>query len=89
MHGSWTGDMTYTSEQLLARASFIDKQIATWKGNAEYANTLRMEAWALRTAAQTITNSAHVILATHAAEPAATSLLACEVVHCKTFPGAT
>jgi hypothetical protein len=43
--------MTWTPEQLLARAAFIDKQVETWKGNAGYADTLRMEAWALRQAA--------------------------------------
>ena len=41
----------FTSEALIARAAFLEKQIETWKGNPEYANTLRMEAWALRFAA--------------------------------------
>lgn len=41
----------YTPEQLVARAEFIEQQMATWKGNPDYADTLRMEAWALRTAA--------------------------------------
>lgn len=41
----------FTSEQLLARAAHIDRQIQTWKGRPEYADTLRMEAWALRFAA--------------------------------------
>lgn len=42
----------FTVEQLLARADFIDRQIEKWKGNAGYAETLRMEAYALRTAAK-------------------------------------
>lgn len=42
----------FTTEQLLARATLIDRQIETWKGNPGYAETLRMEAWALRAAAR-------------------------------------
>jgi hypothetical protein len=42
----------FTNEQLMARAAFIDRQIEKWKGNPEYANNLRMEAYALRTAAK-------------------------------------
>ena len=45
--------LTYSAEQLLGRAAFIDKQIETWKGNPGYIDTLRMEAYALRRAAQT------------------------------------
>lgn len=43
--------MTWTPEQLLARAAFIDKQAELWKGLPGYLDTLRMEAWALRRAA--------------------------------------
>jgi hypothetical protein len=42
---------SYKIEQFLDRAEFIDKQVETWKGSAGYADTLRMEAWSLRTAA--------------------------------------
>jgi hypothetical protein len=41
----------FTQDQLLARAVFIDQQIEKWKGNSGYADTMRMEAWALRQAA--------------------------------------
>ncbi|WP_454629709.1 hypothetical protein [Bradyrhizobium cenepequi] len=41
----------FTPEQLLQRAASIDKQIEKWAGNPGYAETLRMEAWSLRTAA--------------------------------------
>lgn len=43
--------MNYTSERLMARADHFDKLLKLWRGNPEYAETLRMEAWALRTAA--------------------------------------
>ncbi|CAN7382885.1 hypothetical protein LJR220_003405 [Bradyrhizobium sp. LjRoot220] len=43
--------MSYSPERLLARAGFFDKLLGLWRGNPEYAETLRMEAWALRTAA--------------------------------------
>lgn len=38
----------FTRERLLERAAFIDRQIETWKGIQGYADTLRMEAAALR-----------------------------------------
>lgn len=41
----------YTQEQLLARAETAERQADRWKGNPGYAETLRMDAWALRTAA--------------------------------------
>lgn len=42
----------FTAERLLERAAQIDKEVATWKSNDAYAQTLRMDAWALRTAAK-------------------------------------
>lgn len=39
----------YSQEQLLARAETMEAE--RWKGNHGYAETLRMDAWALRTAA--------------------------------------
>jgi hypothetical protein len=41
----------FSQGQLLARAEFNERQADLWKGNSGYAETLRMEAWALRTAA--------------------------------------
>lgn len=38
----------FTREQLLARAAQMERQIETWKGNPDYADTLRMDAAALR-----------------------------------------
>lgn len=38
----------FTRDRLLARAAFIDRPIEAWKGYREYADTLRMEAGALR-----------------------------------------
>jgi hypothetical protein len=40
--------MKIDPDKMLARAAFIDKQVETWKGNPDYADTLRMEAFALR-----------------------------------------
>jgi hypothetical protein len=42
--------MTWTPEQLLARADLLDR-VSEGSKNAEYLDTLRMEAWALRRAA--------------------------------------
>jgi hypothetical protein len=42
----------FTAEQLLARADHVDRQIEKWRLNPNYADTLRMEAWALRVAAK-------------------------------------
>lgn len=40
----------FMPEKLLARADFNERQAERWKGNADYAELLRMEAWALRLA---------------------------------------
>ncbi|TAI67637.1 hypothetical protein [Bradyrhizobium sp. Leo170] len=45
----------YTPKRLLERAASIDKQVEKWSGNAGYADTFRMEAWALRMAAAAAT----------------------------------
>ncbi|MCP1852893.1 MULTISPECIES: hypothetical protein [unclassified Bradyrhizobium] len=44
-------NVPFTQEQLLARAETMERQVERWKGNPGYADTLRMDAWALRTAA--------------------------------------
>jgi hypothetical protein len=42
----------FTAEQLLARADHLDRQVEKWRLNPGYADTIRMEAWALRVAAK-------------------------------------
>lgn len=42
----------FTTDRLLARAEFNERYAERWRGNPGYAETLRMEAWALRIAAQ-------------------------------------
>ncbi|UFX42165.1 hypothetical protein HAP47_0023175 [Bradyrhizobium sp. 41S5] len=44
-------NVPYSQEHLLARAETMDRHAERWKGNPGYADTLRMDAWALRTAA--------------------------------------
>ncbi len=44
----------FTAEKLLERAARIERQVEVWKGHPEYAQTLRMEAWALRYAAEAV-----------------------------------
>lgn len=41
----------FTPERMLARADTIERIAERWTGNPGYAETLRMEVWALRTAA--------------------------------------
>lgn len=43
--------MSWTREQFLDRAAFIEVQIAKWRGTPAYADTLRMELFALKLAA--------------------------------------
>ncbi|WP_050400466.1 hypothetical protein [Bradyrhizobium embrapense] len=44
-------NVPYSQEQLLARAETTERIAERWKANPGYAETLRMEVWALRTAA--------------------------------------
>jgi hypothetical protein len=59
--------IAYSAERLLARAAQMDRQVETWKCNPDYAETLRMDAAALR------------FMAAAASAPAAIASLSLEI----------
>jgi hypothetical protein len=49
-----TIEVIYKPEMILARVAVIEKVLESWKGVPGYAETIRMEIWALRLAAATL-----------------------------------